>query len=259
LECLGIIKKFIEGDLHGNGLEMTSSRTLFLSSFLFIYSFAFPFLSKNSFGDDEMCEAALLAGKSDLFPVNDFIFSRGTNRRLVDLTTSNIQRLRNSLARGCGPNGGPNKMGNNASVNSAVNKILFKRILTSEWLAANCDHLGLDFEVLRQLNPSNHQKTALDVVKDRSGQMRGEFVKKSFVHARHFMSEFLFFQYNRLDYLVKPVCWEENLKSGALSLIMEKLEPARINSESSGLSSGISFLIFHRKFYQCFCKQFRKF
>ena len=219
---------------------MMFSLALFFS-FFFIYSFALPFLPVDIFGDEEMCEAALLAGKNDLFPVNDFIFSRGTNRRLVDSTTSNIQRLRNSLAKSCGPNNGPNKLGNNASVSPAVNKILFKRLLTSEWLAANCDHLGLEFEVLHQLNPSNHQKTSLDVVKEKSGQMRGEYVKKSFVHARHFMSEFIFFQYNRLDYLVKPICWEENLKTGGLALIMEKLEPARVPSESSGLSSGITF------------------
>ena len=206
---------------------MFPSLALFFS-FIFTYSFALPHLSFASVNEEEMCEAAMMAGKNDLFPVSDFIFSRGTNRRLVDSTTSNIQRLRNSLAKSCGPNNAPNKLGNNSSASSAVNKILFKRLLTSEWLAANCEHLGLEFEVLRQLNPSNHQKTALDVVRDKSGQMKGEYVKKGFVHARHFMSEFLFFQYNRLDYLVKPICWEENAKTGGLSLIMEKLEAAKV-------------------------------
>ena len=226
---------------HGNRSLLMLPLALFFS-FIFIHSFALPFSPFDSFGDDEMCEAALMAGKNDFFPVNDFIFSRGTNRRLVDSTTSNIQRLRNSLAKSCGPNNGPNKLGNNASAGTALNKILFKRLLTSEWLAANCDHLGLEFEILRQLNPSNHQKTALDVVREKTGQMKGEFVKKSFVHPRHFMSEFIFFQYNRLDYLVKPICWEENIKTGGLALIMEKLEPARVPNESSGLSSGMMFL-----------------
>lgn len=82
--------------------------------------------------EEDMCRAATKAGNNDFYEVVDFVQSRGTNRPLVDHAGGSIGRARNSLAKGCSVAKGPNN-----TANQAVNKLLFKRLMVSEWLAAN--------------------------------------------------------------------------------------------------------------------------
>lgn len=95
---------------------------------------------------------------------------------------------------------------------------------------------------MRQLNPTNHEKTMLDVVREKRGQIAGDFVRKRYKKSRDFMAEFKFFQFNSHEYLVRPVCWEEQGEHGfnEISIIMEKLEPVRYSSELSNGGSALS-------------------
>ena len=74
------------------------------------------------------------------------------------------------------------------------------------------------------------------------------------------MAEMQFFQFLAHDYLVRPVCWEEQGEQGhdEISLIMEKLEPVRFPNNDivgSPLSSGISqkHIIIGRKLFVQLC------
>lgn len=82
--------------------------------------------------DDEICRAATKAGLNEFYEVSDFVQSRGTNRPLVDQASGSIGRARNALAKGCSVSKTPNQ-----SANQAVNRLLFKRLMVSEWLSAN--------------------------------------------------------------------------------------------------------------------------
>lgn len=95
---------------------------------------------------------------------------------------------------------------------------------------------------MRQLNPTNHEKTMLDVVREKRGRISGELVRKRYKRARDFMAEFKFFQFNQHEYLVRPVCWEEQGEHSfnELSIIMEKLEPIRYPQDHSNGGSPLS-------------------
>lgn len=86
----------------------------------------------HSSNDEEVCRAATKAGGNELYEVKDFVESRGTNRPLVEQAGGSITRVRNSLSKGCSVSKGTNQ-----SANTAVNKLLFKRLIVSEWLSAN--------------------------------------------------------------------------------------------------------------------------
>ena len=90
------------------------------------------FDSHSNNSEEDMCRAATKAGNNDFYEVVDFVQSRGTNRPLVDQAGGSIGRVRNALAKGCSVSKGPNN-----TANQAINKLLFKRFMVSEWLAAN--------------------------------------------------------------------------------------------------------------------------
>ena len=81
---------------------------------------------------DGMCRAAANGGRQDLYPVRDQVQSRGTNRQLVEQASDSIGRARNALAKGCSVGKGANK-----SAVQAASKLLYKRLIVSEWLGAN--------------------------------------------------------------------------------------------------------------------------
>ena len=86
----------------------------------------------HSSNEDEVCKAATKAGGNEFYEVKDYVESRGTNRPLVEQAGGSIARVRNSLAKGCSA-----PKGTNQSANTAINKLLFKRLMVNEWLSAN--------------------------------------------------------------------------------------------------------------------------
>jgi serine/threonine protein kinase len=173
----------------------------------------------------EVCAAALRAGTQELFAIHDYVLSVG-QPQLSDRTREAIQRMRSNLSHRC-----PNERRNiNRSIDDGVvQSVMSKRILASEWMGANCRHMGFDFSVMRQLNGRDHAKTKLSVVREATNRIPGEYVMKSFLYVKHFLTEYNFFQFNAHHYLVRPICWLESgdsLTVNDASIVMEKVEAA---------------------------------